>query len=146
MLKTTVKFGISQEAGRMLATLYEKPKQALNWGGGGVSVESLKWTLRATHSCSVQRKSPLTALWFPTEDAAHEDSSRAVPPAGGASPALGLCARPEPHLQHRQMEREEPGPLLLRKVTPKQTWHSEKPSPSATRKLSAKSQKQKKKF
>lgn len=34
MLKTTVKFGISQEAGRMLATLYEKPKQALNWGGG----------------------------------------------------------------------------------------------------------------
>lgn len=34
MLKTTVKFGISQEAGRMLATLYEKPKQALNWRGG----------------------------------------------------------------------------------------------------------------
>lgn len=57
----------------------------------------------------------------------------------------GRGARPEPHLQRRQMEREEPGPHLLRKVTRKQTLHSEKASPSATRKLSAKSQKQKKK-
>lgn len=36
MLKTIVKFQISQEAGRMPATLYEKPKQPLNRGWGGV--------------------------------------------------------------------------------------------------------------
>lgn len=58
----------------------------------------------------------------------------------------GRCARPEPQLQRRQMEREEPGPHLLRKVTRKQAWHSEKASPSATRKLSAKSQNKKKKI
>lgn len=57
----------------------------------------------------------------------------------------GRRARPEPHLQRRQMEREEPAPHLLRKVTRKQIWHSEKASPSATRKLSAKSQNRKKK-